>query len=548
MELFSHKCRDVELMYLGRLNLKKNFTKKVSGMDEISYAKKESGENFEPYFSIVLPTYNRKHVIGGAILSVLSQTYRKFELIIVDDGSQDGTSEYIKETFLKEISAGIIKLFIFSANKGMCKARNYAIHKAQNDWIAYIDSDNVLAENFLQIFSEHILQYPSKKTFYCKFVCTFSPDIIVGKIFNYEELKKTNYIDTGTFVHHKILFEQLGGFDARIVRQADWDLALRYTKNNLPVFIDKVLLNYCDDQSSLRSSTINNPHVSALYLHRKNNILPKITTIIISFNHERYIAQAIESALLQAGDFDHEIVISDDGSTDNTPQIIAYYQKKYPMFITNISTRENKGLSANYKYALAHCKGDFIAVLEGDDYWLDSKKIQSQVKFLLDNNDCAMVFSKIQILSMIDLSVRTLKRQENLLNKLAFKDFISHSDLNRMGTFSTCMFKTLLMSLLPDFLFRFTFSEIPLVLYMLNFGYIGYIGDVQTAYRQHDKGVWSGATKEQQTERKYNVALNTIEACAPEYKESLAKYIEEELSLFSNQTVTIDALRKKYFV
>ena len=122
-----------------------------------------------------------------------------------------------------------------------------------------------------------------------------------------------------------------------------------------------------------------------------------VTTIIVSYNHERYIADAIESALSQQGDFEHEILVSDDGSTDATREIVREYARRHPSVIRDISGSENLGISANYRKCIAEAKGDFIAVLEGDDRWAVSDKLKKQLDFLLANTDCHMVFSEIVI-------------------------------------------------------------------------------------------------------------------------------------------------------
>ena len=96
--------------------------------------------------SIITPTYNRKHLIGEAIDSVLAQGYTDFELIIIDDGSSDGTGEYIKEHY----SDSRIKYF-YQQNKGQNFARNHGLQRAKGKYICFLDSDDLRPANKLSI-------------------------------------------------------------------------------------------------------------------------------------------------------------------------------------------------------------------------------------------------------------------------------------------------------------------------------------------------------------------------------------------------------------
>jgi len=121
----------------------------------------------------------------------------------------------------------------------------------------------------------------------------------------------------------------------------------------------------------------------------------KVTNIIVSvichtYNHENFIREAIDGIVLQKTNFDIEVIIHDDASTDKTREIIEEYRLKYPKLIKPIYQTENKfsqklNISANFTYPVA--KGKYIALCEGDDYWTDENKLQKQVDFLEQNTD-----------------------------------------------------------------------------------------------------------------------------------------------------------------
>ena len=110
---------------------------------------------------------------------------------------------------------------------------------------------------------------------------------------------------------------------------------------------------------------------------------PKLSVILITYNHEKYIEKALDSVLSQVTDFPFEIVIGDDCSPDDTKNIIREYRDKYPDIIRIIHREKNTGRpTLNVYETTMKCRGDYLAYLEGDDYWTDSDKLQKQMDFL----------------------------------------------------------------------------------------------------------------------------------------------------------------------
>ncbi|WP_138419839.1 glycosyltransferase family 2 protein [Aquibacillus sediminis] len=115
---------------------------------------------------------------------------------------------------------------------------------------------------------------------------------------------------------------------------------------------------------------------------------PHVSICCITYNHERYIEDALEGFLMQETDFSFEILVHDDASTDNTANIIREYHDKYPNIIKPIIQTENqysRGIRPNLEYNFFRAKGKYIALCEGDDYWIDKYKLQKQVN-ILDSN------------------------------------------------------------------------------------------------------------------------------------------------------------------
>lgn len=112
---------------------------------------------------------------------------------------------------------------------------------------------------------------------------------------------------------------------------------------------------------------------------------PTLSVIIISYNQEKYIEEAIDNVLNQKVNFDFELLLADDCSKDNTLNIMKEYEKKYPNIIKVLERKENLGATKNIVDAYKQSKGKYITVLEGDDYWCDENKIQKQIDFLEEN-------------------------------------------------------------------------------------------------------------------------------------------------------------------
>jgi len=202
-----------------------------------------------------MPSYNRKYCIDRAIESILSQNYNDFELLIVDDASTDGTLEHIKANYPAEIEKGKIRL-IPIGKVGCAGARNVGLNHAKHVWICYLDTDNQMMPSYFETFSRCILENHEYQCFYAKMRLRTSGEE-VGKPFSFFELLQANFIDIGTFVHSKALYQELGGQDVNLRRLQDWDQIIRYTALHKPYFIDTVVLDYSDVSGDRISNYVN---------------------------------------------------------------------------------------------------------------------------------------------------------------------------------------------------------------------------------------------------------------------------------------------------
>lgn len=125
-----------------------------------------------------------------------------------------------------------------------------------------------------------------------------------------------------------------------------------------------------------------------------------VTVICLTYNHEKYIRECIDGFVMQKTNFAYEVIIHDDASTDNTAEIIKEYQQKYPDIIIPILQTENqysKKIPIGKTFIYPRAKGKYIALCEGDDYWIDPYKLQKQVDILNENNNYGLCYTKAKV-------------------------------------------------------------------------------------------------------------------------------------------------------
>lgn len=156
---------------------------------------------------------------------------------------------------------------------------------------------------------------------------------------------------------------------------------------------------------------------------------PLVSICCIAYNHAPYISETLEGFLSQQTTFLYEIIICDDASTDETPQIIAEYVQKYPSkitFIKNVANKFSKGVHPIAADVLPLAQGKYIALCEGDDYWISTDKLQVQVEFLEKNEDfsgsahpCLKLFADGST-ALFRQSAKTVYTLSDLLGKRPF--------------------------------------------------------------------------------------------------------------------------------
>ena len=229
------------------------------------------------------------------------------------------------------------------------------------------------------------------------------------------------------------------------------------------------------------------------------DVSSKVSVLIVTYNHEAFIAQAIESVLMQEVDFDYEVVIAEDCSTDNTREIVIGYQERYPDKIRLILSERNLGnyggaISAR---ALPTCRGQYIALLEGDDYWTDPHKLQKQVDFLDSHPDFSICSHNVYI----EYEGQSKPMVEWLGSE--HKEVMTIEDLLGDGTGgATCslVFRNGVFGELPDWFSQIAGGDTALQILCASKGKMRYFREVMGVYRIHSGGVCSGVRPDSQAQ------------------------------------------------
>ena len=188
---------------------------------------------------------------------------------------------------------------------------------------------------------------------------------------------------------------------------------------------------------------------------------PVVSVNMITYNHENYIAQAIEGVMRQETDFEFELVIGEDCSQDRTRDICFEYQRKYPEKIRVLWWHENVSrLGGNSRRVMARCRGTYIAFCEGDDYWTDTHKLQKQVDALQRNPNVGFVFTGAKIFDEVSRTAEIWRGEasysQGVIRGIDFYRIYSFGKNSKLGMGPECFIMTASCMLRRSILERLT--------------------------------------------------------------------------------------------
>lgn len=254
--------------------------------------------------------------------------------------------------------------------------------------------------------------------------------------------------------------------------------------------------------------------------------IPTVSVCCITYNHSKFIGQALESFLNQNTSFSYEILVYDDASNDGTRDILKEYELKYPQIIRVFYSSENQYSQGvrllNLRYNLPRARGKYIATCDGDDFWTDPLKLQKQVDFLDSNPEVVMCFHGFD---RLENDKSTDSKLYNHLHHSPFTIFEQKEFLQLHVQFLTIMFR-------QNVKFPMISSEINgdvfVLTHLSEVGKCAYLNFNGAVYRYHQNGVFRKMSRIGQI----NSSIKTRKIISDQVKPRTRKFLYKRISSF----------------
>lgn len=227
-------------------------------------------------------------------------------------------------------------------------------------------------------------------------------------------------------------------------------------------------------------------------LQQVNEII--VSVCMITYNHENYISQAIEGVLIQKTSFPIELIIGEDYSSDETKKICNKYVKLYPNKIKLLPSEKNIGMTSNFIKTMKECKGKYIALCEGDDYWIDPHKLQKQIDFLEANPEYSLCFHEV-----LHIWEDKSHQPHYIIGNKKMKEWFTAEDIIpkdfTIATDSMCFRRECLNGLF-EWCEEIDLEIAILTIWLSTKGKVKYLDEMMSVYRKNSGSVSYGQTME----------------------------------------------------
>ncbi len=373
-----------------------------------------------PLVSVILPTYNRRELVQDSIKSVLDQSYRDFELIVVNDAGED-ISDIIEELN----SENKIRYFAHETNKGLSAARNTGMREAKGKYIACLDDDDIYYSEHLETLVEFLENNDYQAAYTDAYrvhkrkqgdeIIEGKKDIPYSNDFDYRMILVWNLLPVICMMHEKACTDDAGQFDENLSSHEDWDLWIRISRKYRIAHVKKVTCEFSwwEDKSGMTSGnlrdmfrTMNMVYDKTMHLvenypelidlrrkhielykvkliesekkepkteekmeiaeNKETMTKSKVSIVIPVFNNAEYTEKCLEEIYkLTPPELLHEIIVVDNGSTDRTPDLLESYKEKYRNF-KYFSNPQNLGFGKACNQGMKLNTGDYVLLLNND--------------------------------------------------------------------------------------------------------------------------------------------------------------------------------------
>lgn len=264
----------------------------------------------------------------------------------------------------------------------------------------------------------------------------------------------------------------------------------------------------------------------------------QVDVVLISYNQEQYIAQAVESILMQRvnDDVQVRVIIADDCSKDNTLQIIKSYEDKSPYPFVYLPAVQNMGHVRNYQRAFAACNGDYVAILEGDDYWTSPNHIQMQVDYLNQHRECVLT-TTTPIFYNGNYDVDYYNGITEFESIYTTKEFLRW---NRIANMSACVIRNAVLKKISSRIYEVDLLDWILYMALSEHGVLVRLKQITSVYRINSGGCWTKMTEKQQNEYRCKILTSYDDLLERKYHAEIEK---TKLSL-ANKKSYMDVLKQ----
>jgi glycosyltransferase involved in cell wall biosynthesis len=230
-------------------------------------------------------------------------------------------------------------------------------------------------------------------------------------------------------------------------------------------------------------------------ISNKKNSSPFVSILVVTYNHEDYISQTLEGIFNQILPYSFNVIVADDCSRDNTLQVVKRFKDNYTDRLIIIEQDQNIGFIQNYLLGLSECNGKYIAFCEGDDFWIDERKLEKQIDYLETHPGVGLVYTDFCIADNNRVFNKTGhvehnfkdRAEGNVLNKMIKGD-------NQVMTLTVCLRRSLLGADYIDFMNDkgFFTADFPTWLWCSYQADFHFIPEITAVYRRHDNQITNG--------------------------------------------------------
>ncbi len=340
-----------------------------------------------PLVSVIVPTYNRPDQLVLAVKSILAQTYRNVEIVVVNDNGADVANQLAPLN-----TSNNITYIRHKKNSGLAAARNTGIRASRGRYIAYLDDDDLFYPDhldtlvrFLEAGNHKVAYTDAYRAHQVKqngAYVVVNRDVPYSFDFDYERILETNFVPVLCFVHARSCIDTVGFFDESLKRLEDWDLWIRMSRKYRFEHIRKITCEFSwrEDGSSMSSARDQEFAVARTYIADKYGLarpatpaLPRfaekavpslVSIVILTYNQLRYTKECMESIRKHTPE-PHEIIVVDNASTDGT----VAWLKKFIRENRNcrlIENRQNLGFPKGCNQGIEASRGEFLVLLNND--------------------------------------------------------------------------------------------------------------------------------------------------------------------------------------